>query len=64
MPRKKQEVKVFEENVIEYEIKEGDTIQSIGDRFGIYWKKLYALNKFIIGNNPNKLKAGTKIILG
>jgi len=49
----------------EYIVKKGDTLSSIAkNELGraTRWKYLYEINKDRI-NDPNKLKAGTKIII-
>jgi len=49
----------------EYTIKKGDTLWKIAERElgrGYRWKYIYELNKDVI-KNPNKLKAGKKILI-
>lgn len=41
-----------------YIVKEGDTLSSIAAQYNMSWQKLYAKNKFVIGNDPNKIKPG------
>lgn len=41
-----------------YTVKEGDTLSGIASKYGMTWQQLYAKNKFVIGNNPNIIKAG------
>ena len=43
-----------------YTVKEGETLGIISKKFGMpSWKYLYELNKDVIGENPDLLKAGT-----
>lgn len=44
-----------------YTIKAGDTLTSIGKKYGVSWQKIYEANKKVIGSNPDLIKAGTKI---
>lgn len=41
-----------------YTVKKGDTLIKIAKKFGTNWKKIYDLNKDIIGNNPNLIVVG------
>ena len=41
-----------------YTVKSGDTLSGIAAKYGMTWQQLYAKNKFVIGNNPNKIKPG------
>lgn len=41
-----------------YVVKKGDTLSSIAAQYNMSWQKLYAKNKFVIGNDPNKIKPG------
>ena len=43
---------------ITYTVKNGDTLSEIAAQYGMTWQQLYAKNKFVIGNNPNIIKAG------
>lgn len=49
-----------------YVVKKGDCLWNISKAAsgnGANWKKLYNLNKKVIGSNPNKIKAGQKLVL-
>lgn len=50
-------------DAISYTVKADDTIYSIAIKHNIDWKQLYAMNKFVIGNNPDNLKEGQKLII-
>ena len=41
-----------------YIVKKGDTLIKIAIKYNLDWKKLYELNKNIIGDNPNLIKVG------
>ena len=41
-----------------YKVKAGDNIKDIAAKYNISWQELYARNKFIIGNHPDKIKEG------
>lgn len=41
-----------------YTVQEGDTLSEIAAQYNMSWKELYALNKFVIGNNPDVIKPG------
>lgn len=42
-----------------YKIKSGDTLGEIAKRYGISWQKLYAMNRAVVGSNPNLIFPGT-----
>jgi len=46
-----------------YTVKPGDTLSGIGKRFNVDWRKIYELNKAIIGKDPNKIYPGTTLKL-
>ena len=46
-----------------YIIKKGDTLSSIAKKYNTTWQKIYDNNKSIIGNNPNIIKSGQKLII-
>ena len=48
---------------VSYTVKADDTIYSIAIKYNIDWKQLYAMNKFVIGNNPDDIKEGQKLII-
>ena len=41
-----------------YVVKKGDTLESIAIEYNTTWQKIYAKNKFIIGNHPENIKEG------
>lgn len=44
-----------------YTVVSGDTLSSIGARFGTYWKTIYDWNRQVIGPDPNFIKPGQKL---
>lgn len=46
-----------------YIVKSGDNLSKIASKYGTTWKKLYEDNKDVIGNNPNLIHVGTKIVI-
>ena len=48
---------------INYVIKKGDTLSGIAKKYNTTWKKIYNDNKNIIGNNPNIIKIGQKLLI-
>lgn len=44
-----------------YTVKKGDSLSSIGRRFGETWQQLYAANKKEVGSNPNLIHPGDKL---
>ena len=48
---------------VTYTVKAGDTLSSIGEKYGISWKKIYAKNKETIGDNPDLIYAGQKLVI-
>jgi nucleoid-associated protein YgaU len=49
-----------------YTVVKGDTLYDIADRI-LYnasrWEEIYKMNKGVIGNNPNRIKEGTRLVL-
>jgi len=43
-----------------YTIKSGDTLSKV---FGADWRKVYEANRKVIGNNPNVVKLGQKLVI-
>lgn len=50
-------------NTTIYVVKMGDTLSSIAKKYNTTWQKIYDNNKSIIGNNPNIIKNGQKLII-
>ena len=46
-----------------YTVKEGDTLSSIAEKYKLNWKKLYEKNKDIIGENPDLIFPGQKLVI-
>lgn len=46
-----------------YTVQRGDSLSKIGSKFKVYWKTIYALNKKVIGTNPNRIKPGMRLTL-
>ncbi len=46
-----------------YTVKKGDTLSSIGRRFGESWQTLYKANKKVVGSNPNLILPGQKLVV-
>lgn len=46
-----------------YQVKEGDTLSSIAQKYNTTWNEIYNKNKSIIGNNPNLIQIGIKLII-
>lgn len=45
-----------------YEVREGDTLATIGEQLGMPWQELFELNKSIIGPDPNVIKPGMVLV--
>ncbi len=49
-----------------YTVVQGDTLYGIADRL-LYdasrWQEIYRMNKRVIGDNPSRIKAGTRLVL-
>lgn len=46
-----------------YTVKSGDTLSSIAKRYNTSWQKIYNDNKNTIGNNPNLIFPGQKLLI-
>lgn len=46
-----------------YVVKKGDNLTKIARRFNTTWKKIYNDNKDIIGDDPNLIKVGQKLVI-
>ena len=50
-------------NEIIYTVKKSDTLSAIAQKYGTTWQKIYNDNKSIIGNNPNLIKPGQRLVI-
>lgn len=50
-------------NTRTYTVVNGDTLSSIAKRFNTTWQKIYNDNRAVIGNNPNRIYAGQKLVI-
>lgn len=46
-----------------YIVQVGDSLTKIAQKYNTNWKSIYEINKTIIGDNPNIIKAGQKLII-
>lgn len=46
-----------------YIVQKGDTLSSIAKKYGVKWEDIYNLNKATIGNNPNLIIPGQKLLI-
>lgn len=46
-----------------YIVKKGDNLTKIAKKYNTTWQNIYNLNKNIIGNNPNLIKVGQKLLI-
>lgn len=46
-----------------YVVKKGDNLTKIAKKYNTTWQKIYKTNKDIIGNNPNLIKVGQKLLI-
>ena len=51
------------DNINYYIVKKGDNLSKIAKKFNTTWINIYNKNKNIIGNNPNLIYPGQKLIL-
>ena len=47
-----------------YIVQPGDNLTKIAKQYNTDWKAIYNMNREIIGDNPNRIKAGQKLIIG
>lgn len=47
-----------------YVVQKGDTLSSIAEKYNTTWQKLYEDNKSVIGDNPNLIIPGQKLVIG
>ena len=46
-----------------YTVRAGDTLNRIAARHGTTWQQLHALNREVVGGNPNVLRVGQRLVL-
>lgn len=46
-----------------YVVKKGDTLSKIANKYDTTWRKIYNDNIKVIGNNPNLIKPGQKLVV-
>jgi hypothetical protein len=46
-----------------YEVAPGDTLSKIADRFNVDWRGLYCANQHVIGNDPDVITPGEKLVI-
>lgn len=46
-----------------YIVQKGDTLSKIARKYNTTWQSIYEKNKELIGNNPNLIKIGQKLII-
>jgi LysM repeat protein len=47
----------------DYVVRAGDTLSVIAARHGTTWEELYAINREVIGANPNVLRIGQRLVI-
>ncbi|WP_411146283.1 transglycosylase family protein [Streptomyces sp. x-80] len=47
-----------------YTVGAGDTLRQAAEHLGVSWQRLYERNKSVIGDNPNLIFAGQKLLYG
>lgn len=52
-----------EQSHIYHIVKSGETLSSIGNKYGVSWQTIYNNNKNIIGNNPNLIYPNQKLFI-
>ena len=48
---------------ISHIVKEGETLEDISAKYDLEWQKIYARNKFVIGNNPKNIQKGQILVI-
>lgn len=51
------------ENKIIYIVQPGDNLTCIARKYNTTWQEIYNSNKEVIGNNPDLIQIGTKLII-
>ena len=51
------------DNITYYIVKKGDNLSKIAKKYNTTWKNIYNNNKDIIGDNPNLIYPGQKLII-
>jgi murein DD-endopeptidase MepM/ murein hydrolase activator NlpD len=51
------------DNKTYYTVVKGDNLTKIGKKYGYTWQSIYQNNKDIIGNNPNRIYPGMRLII-
>lgn len=52
-----------EDKFIYYTVKKGDNLTKIAKKYKMTWQELYNKNKEIIGDNPNLIRIGQKLLI-
>lgn len=55
-------IKLYSSEII-YVVKQGDNLSNIAKKYNTTWNKIYEDNEKIIGNNPNLIKTGQKLVI-
>jgi len=50
-------------NSIYHVVVEGDTLSLLAKKYNVNWKKIYELNKDIIGDDPNQIYPGQNLLI-
>ena len=56
-------IKLSSDNEIIYTVVKWDTLSSIAAKYNTTWQKIYEDNKDVIGDNPNLIKPGQKLVI-